>query len=260
MIILRKLNRYINGLLGVNIFIIWHTLCEIPYFIYTTLTYLFKKKPANFSLKITKLYPILTERSSSAGNIKSPYYFQDIWAARKIYKANPTRHIDIGSRIDGFISHLLVFRSVEVIDIRPLSSHIEGLSFTQSDATTLSSFNDNCIESLSSLHAAEHFGLGRYNDSIDPFAHEHFIHHIQRVLKPGGLCYFSVPIGKERLEFNAHRIFSPKTILSLFSDCSCLSFSYTDDSGKIFSDVAIPDTFTQHFFCGLFEFQKHKKI
>ena len=33
---------------------------------------------------------------------------------------NLKRHVDIGSRLDGFVAHVASFREIEVLDIRPL--------------------------------------------------------------------------------------------------------------------------------------------
>ena len=86
---------------------------------------------------------------------------------------------------------------------------------------------NNSLESLSSLHAVEHFGLGRYGDSIDPDACFKAMKAMQRVLKPEGILYFSVPIGKrEKLCFNAHRIFDPFTITDTFNELSLINFYY----------------------------------
>lgn len=115
-------------------------------------------------------YPIFSDKFAQAGDIGS-YFWQDLWAARKIYEKNPEQHYDIGSRVDGFISHLLSFRgNINLIDIRPLTRKVDGLNFIQSDATNLKNISDNSIESLSALCSLEHFGLGRYGDSIDPEA------------------------------------------------------------------------------------------
>jgi hypothetical protein len=81
--------------------------------------------------------------------------------SKKNYEIKPEKHIDIGSSIDGFISHLLVFMPrVDVVDIRALHSTVPELHFVQDDATHLTNFADCSLESISSLHAAEHFGLG----------------------------------------------------------------------------------------------------
>ncbi len=54
------------------------------------------------------------------------YFHQDLWAAKKIFKRRPMTHVDIGSRVDGFVAHLLVFMPVTAVDIRYLDSNIEG--------------------------------------------------------------------------------------------------------------------------------------
>ena len=53
----------------------------------------------------------------------------------------------------------------------------------------------------------------------------------ERVLRPGGKLYFSVPVGRERVEFNAHRVFAPRTVVSAFSKLALTSFSAVDDRG-----------------------------
>ena len=83
---------------------------------------------------------------------------------------------------------------VTVVDIRPLKSSVDGLTFVQDDATELARFPTGSVHSLSSLHAAEHFGLGRYSDPIDPDACFKFMKALERVLAPNGRLYFSVPV------------------------------------------------------------------
>jgi SAM-dependent methyltransferase len=207
-------------------------------------------------LSLGSSYPILDEYGASAGSASGHYFHMDIWAARKIYEAAPERHLDIGSRVDGFIAHLLCFREVEVIDIRPLESDIEGLHFIQSDATNLDNIPGGSVESLSCLHAAEHFGLGRYGDPVDPLAYQKLLQAIERVLMPGGRLYFAVPIGRERVEFNAHRVFDPRRIVAGFGNLELRSFAAVDDAGD-YIDSAKIDSFVQaDLACGLFEFRK----
>ena len=209
-----------------------------------------------FRLRLKDAFPILTERYESAGTAGGHYFHGDLWAARKIFQVRPPQHVDIGSRIDGFIAHLLTFMPATIVDIRPLTSDIDGLTYLQDDATALSTLQSDSIRSLSSLHVAEHFGLGRYADPIDPDACFKFMDSLQRVLAPGGRLYFSVPIGRERVEFNAHRVFSPSTILKRFSLLRLESFSFVDDKGALHLDtdpLALPDS---KFSCGLFEFTK----
>ena len=212
----------------------------------------------SFRFSARDAFPILTDMTAGAGTTGGHYFHQDLWAARKIFAARPSSHFDIGSRVDGFIAHLLVFMPVTVIDIRPLASDIAGLTFFQDDASELKNIADNSIASLSSLHAAEHFGLGRYTDPINPQACFQFMESLQRVLAPGGRLYFSVPVGRERVEFNAHRVFDPQTILRTFSALDLVSFSFVGDDGLLYEHTDPLQLPPSELACGLFEFTKRK--
>ncbi len=171
--------------------------------------------------------PIYTDKAAGAGSIGS-YFWQDLWAARKIYKESPAEHYDIGSRVDGFVAHLLTFMDhVNLIDIRPLDREVDGLEFIHADATDLRGIGDNCMESLSALCSLEHFGLGRYGDRIDPDACYKCFDAIGRKMKKGGNVYLSVPVGREHLEFNAHRIFYASTIMDHFPQFDLIEYSCT---------------------------------
>jgi hypothetical protein len=209
-----------------------------------------------FRATFRDIYPILHERQAGAGTVGGHYFHQDLWAAKKIFARRPHRHVDIGSRIDGFVAHLLVFMPVTLVDIRPVNSNLEGLIFVQDDATGLNTFGDSSVDSLSSLHAAEHFGLGRYSDPIDPTSCFRFMRSLQAVLAPAGRLYFSVPIGRERLEFNAHRVFAVKTILDSFQKLQLISFSMVGDDGHIYENIDPAAAPSSEYACGLFEFTK----
>ena len=95
---------------------------------------------------------------------------------------------------------------------RPLLADLDN--FDSKKGTILSMpFKDNSIPSLSCLHVAEHIGLGRYGDPLDPLGTKKTTKELSRVLVPNGNLYFSVPIGKPRLCFNAHRIHSTQQII-----------------------------------------------
>lgn len=178
----------------------------------------FRSMPGADALPWGRELPMLGEWRDASG-MPGAYFFQDRVVAQWILESKPERHIDVGSRIDGFIGHLSVFRRVEVLDIRPQPIAIPGVNFHQVDLTKL--LDDpwiECTDSLSCLHTIEHFGLGRYGDAIDPRGHLDGLQQIMRLLKPGGLMYLSTPIGRERVEFNAHRVFAPSTVLSWFAD------------------------------------------
>lgn len=222
--------------------------------------YEIENRSEKFKVKEESLF-ILDERSESAGKPLAHYFPQDIWAAQKIYHNNPLNHYDVGSSLNGFIAHLLVFREVNYIDIRPLDQNIPGLHYTQGDAVNLEkALGRNSIESLSSLSVMEHFGLGRYGDSIDPYAYIKAAKSMQSILKKEGHLYLSVPVGpKDKLVFNAHRIFQIKTVIDLFDQCSLADIAVASPTGAWFYQVDERDfKNVEEYSCGLFEFVKNK--
>lgn len=147
---------------------------------------------------------------SDSGSVGGHYFYQDLYVAQRIFQVSPRRHIDVGSRLDGFVAHVASFRPIEVIDIRPQKQKFPNMTFIQHDMMdTLPPELTECTDSLSCLHALEHFGLGRYGDRIDYDGYLVGLDNLYRMLEPDGRLYISVPIGIQRIEFNAHRIFSP---------------------------------------------------
>ncbi len=209
-----------------------------------------------FPLRLGNVEPILTDFTAQAGIARGHYFHQDLWAARRIFAQRPRHHIDIGSRIDGFVAHVLTFMPVTVVDIRALESNVEGLTFVRGDMCHLDSFPAGSIESLSCLHAIEHVGLGRYGDPVEPRGWHEAMRELVRVLAPGGRLYLGTPVGRERVCFNSQRIFSPRTILETLSDLHLVSFLAVDDDDRLVENAA-PDTFADaRNACGLFEFTK----
>jgi SAM-dependent methyltransferase len=135
---------------------------------------------------------------------------------------------------------------------------IEGLSFIRADGTNLSSFSNCSIDSISSLHAIEHFGLGRYGDEIDPLAWKKVLWEIQRVLRVGGHAYISVPVGRKRVEFNGGRVFDPAQIRENLPLLELVEFSLIDDHETMTQHVALEQAKDQIFACGLFHLTRRQ--
>lgn len=162
--------------------------------------------------------PCLHDRYEEGGTTKSEYFWQDLRVARWIFDANPNRHVDIGSRVDGFVAHVASFREIEVFDVRPITTVIPGIVFKQADLMrreSLPGAGKGYCDSLSCLHAIEHFGLGRYGDPINPEGYQRGIENMVTLLAPGGIFYLATPIGQQRVEFNANWIFDPRNIIQL---------------------------------------------
>jgi len=221
-----------------------------------------KQMRTNKDFFFGNFYPILFDKFDKSGIMSGHYFHQDLLVASKIFLNNPKRHIDIGSRIDGFVAHVASFRKIEIFDIRPVKSKIDNIVFTQADLTKLPDHMQECCDSLSSLHAIEHFGLGRYGDTIDINGHLKAIDNLHLMLKPDGIFYFSVPIGKQRINFNAHRVFSIKYLLHILDDKFIIkSFHYVDDKGDLFenailSEESVATNFSCDYGCGIFELIK----
>jgi hypothetical protein len=117
-------------------------------------------------------------------------------------------------------------------------------------------FKNDSVVSLSCLHVAEHIGLGRYGDPLDPLGTKKACKELARILAPAGNLYFSLPVGKPKLCFNAHRIHSPKQIIEYFSGLEIVNFCAIDDEGKFRKDVDMSAFENATYACGLFHFTK----
>ncbi len=211
---------------------------------------------------INVVEPILFEKTDYAGSANGHYFHQDLLVANLIHEASPQRHIDIGSRIDGFVAHVAAFRKVEVLDVRPLQGvgHA-NIEFKQMDLMRLDPALENACDSISCLHAIEHFGLGRYGDEINPDGHLTGFANMIKILKPGGRLYISFPIASESsVIFNKHRIFSPRDIFSWATpNCTLklLRFDYVDDAGNLHQHVNLnTQEINARYACGIYTFEK----
>ena len=211
--ILIRVHQVLAGQFGVDPLLLLHSLRGLPYFFRD-----WAKFRKGHSGRLT-LVPCLHDRYEEGGATKSEYFWQDLLVARRIHSASPERHVDVGSRVDGFVAHVASFREIEVFDVRPVTTEVPGVVFRQADLMDTDSIRlyagvrGGYCDSLSCLHAIEHFGLGRYGDPIDPKGYERGFANMAQLLKPGGTFYLSTPIGKERVEFNANWVFDPRTIV-----------------------------------------------
>jgi SAM-dependent methyltransferase len=198
------------------------------------------------------------DRFSPAGSVPVHYFLQDIWAARYVHDNKPERVVDVGSRLDGYIAHLLSFCPVTFVDIRPLDISVENLEFVSGNITDLP-FDDGSIPCLSSLHVIEHIGLGRYGDPVDPEGHRKAARELRRVLAPGGTLILGTPVGRERLCFDAHRIFHPETVRAMFEGLTLERFALIDDRGcGVVENATFEAAADCDYGCGLFVFRKAK--
>jgi SAM-dependent methyltransferase len=209
-------------------------------------------------INLFDLYPIVHDKTATT-HFDKHYFYQDIWAFQHIRAGSPQYHVDIGSRVDfvGFVSTIV--RKAIFVDIRPIQAQLPGLSQVQGNILSLP-FADVSIISLSCLHVAEHIGLGRYGDQLDPEGTEKACGELSRVLAPHGNLYFSLPVGKPRVCFNAHRVHSPSQILGYFKGLDLIEFAGVDDGGQFIRHADVGAFEKQSYACGLFHFRKPGKL
>ncbi|MBM3215771.1 class I SAM-dependent methyltransferase [Candidatus Poribacteria bacterium] len=146
------------------------------------------------------------------------YTYQDALAAERVLKLNPRYFVDVGSTVS-FVT--LVSRSVRciAIDARPTPFALHNLVYRQAEAQELP-FTDGSVPLLTSLHASEHFGLGRYGDTVDNMAFRKAVREYQRVVQIGGHLIISVPTQLEPTTlFNSMNLFTPELLQSHFPRC-----------------------------------------
>lgn len=237
---------------------------RISFYLHDRKVLIQQQKVSTIYFPLGKSYPILNERFSKSGTARGHYFHQDLLVARKIFVNQPVLHVDIGSRIDGFVAHVASFRKIKVFDIRPLPNMIHNISFIQADLMgTIDDSLINYSDSISCLHVLEHFGLGRYGDPVKFDGYLDGLSNIYKILKKEGKLYVSVPIGPQRIEFNAHRVFSTQYLLDYFIDGYRVdTFSYVNDKGDLHENISlenkseIKNNFGCNYGCGIFELTK----
>jgi SAM-dependent methyltransferase len=209
-----------------------------------------------------EMVPCLHDWYEEGGSARTEYFWQDLLVARKVFEGKPEKHVDIGSRVDGFVAHVASFREIEMLDVRPITPKIPGVTFKRDDLMKPLDGMDDYCDSLSCLHALEHFGLGRYGDPIDPKGFERGFANMARLLKKNGVFYLSVPIGMDRVEFNANRVFDPRLIVNLAvkNSLQLSALTVIGQGAKVLElapDTAwLTDLAAQHYALGIFTFVK----
>ena len=146
----------------------------------------------------------------------------------------------------------------------PEYKNTKYLLILEDDVELDKNFKDSSVKSLSCMHVIEHIGLGRfgrYGDNIDNEGDIKAINELKRVCDIGGSILFVVPVGEERIQFNAHRIYSFETIKKIFEEGFELKeFSLITDKNEYIENINIKDAKNlvekQRYGCGCFYFIK----
>lgn len=215
-------------------------------------------KDGRFPLKWENRYPCLNDRTGTTG-FDRHYVYHTAWASRVLAETGPKEHIDISSSLY-FVAIASAFVPIRFFDYRPADLHLTNLTSEPADLLSLP-FKDGSVDSLSCMHVVEHVGLGRYGDSLDPDGDLKAIAELKRVIAKGGSLLFVVPIGKPRLMFNAHRIYSFDQIITYFSNFELKEFALIPDraeEGGLLRHASKEQSDAQAYGCGCFWFKRRE--
>ncbi len=96
--------------------------------------------------------------------------------------------------------------SIDYNKIHSLYPHLTTLTVQEYDQNPIQ------FDFLLSISSFEHDGLGRYGDPLNPNGDKEAMEKAKKMLKPGGLLYLAVPIGKDYIIWNAHRVYGEKRL------------------------------------------------
>lgn len=209
---------------------------------------------ARFSLEWQDRHVCMNDRTATTA-FDRHYIYHPAWAARVLARTRPACHVDFSSSLH-FCSMLSAFVPVKFYDYRPAELDLSNLSSEAADLLALP-FDDQSIDSLSCMHVVEHVGLGRYGDPLDPDGDLKAIAELKRVLAPGGSLLFVVPVGKPKIMFNAHRIYSYEQVMRYFAGLHLQEFALIPDDpadGGLVYNAAPEMADAQSYGCGCFWF------
>ena len=186
-----------------------------PFITRSLITYRKNDTSKRFSTNLLDVYPCIKDKTVTTG-FDRHYVYHTAWAARAVREINPHFHVDISSSLY-FSSIVSAFIPVHFYDYRPAKLELSNLESKKGDLHALP-FADMSVASISCMHTIEHIGLGRYGDPIDADGDLKAIKELKRVTSKDGNLIIVVPVGKPKIEFNAHRIYSYKQITEAVID------------------------------------------
>lgn len=184
------------------------------------------------------------------------YIYHPAWALRVLKKIKPREHIDISSTLY-FPVMASAFFKVRYYDLRPAKVYLSNLKSEEANLMRLP-FKDQSVESLSCMHTIEHIGLGRYGDQLDIKGDLKALNELKRVLKKKGNLLLVVPVGKPKIFFNAHRIYSYDQIIKEFEGFKLMELAMIPDdaSNGMVINPSKRIVNAQRYACGCFWFKK----
>lgn len=217
---------------------------------------IFKKLNTRFDLRWKDRYMFLFDNTGATA-FDRHYVYHTAWMARKLQEANPKEHHDFSSYLY-FSTICSAFVPITFYDYRPAAVKLNGLSTRHEDLTCLT-LSSNSLTSISCMHVLEHIGLGRYGDPLDIDGDLKACRELVRVLSNSGDLYIVLPVGKPRIQFNAHRIYSfNQVVRTMFADLYLVDWALILEHGNMgLISRAEESAFDgERYGCGCFHFRK----
>lgn len=134
----------------------------------------------------------------------------------------------MGSNVPWYESILLAYDShpttIEYNQILNLDPRLEVLTVDQYEN------NKKQFDAILSISSFEHDGLGRYGDPIHPDGDLIAMEKAKGMLKEGGLLFLAVPVGRDCLVWNLHRIYGKIRLKALLKGWRIVEyFGFTNE-------------------------------
>ena len=238
---------------------LWSEECSIKNVVYDHTSKLSGQRKSSDDLQIDWVYLIQNQQVMK-------WFHQFIVCNPRLSETENYPCLDIGSQIE-FISSMASLANYVIVDpsIQPRGYDMDAeecrMRFVSLEAQDMHHFPDGVFSWVTSLHAIEHFGLGRYGDSIDIEGHIKGISNLIKMIIKGGTLYISFPIGaSDEVHFNAHRVFHPKSIFSyqeVKEKLELINFDYVDDKGDLHLQASVDSVDRKlKYGCGIYTFKR----
>jgi SAM-dependent methyltransferase len=196
----------------------------------------------------------IINESSDLYAVDYQYLLMGRWAFERVMRVSQSVVNDFGSEMS-FLTYLAALKKVVHYDIRKPDLEMWGMEYKKGDLTDIPE-DDNSLGLVTCLHVAEHIGLGRYGDKLDPDGFKKACKELARVLAPGGTLIFAVPVGKPKVVFNAHRVLSVVEVVKAFDGLKPQEYSAITTGGDFEEKASVRFLENEDYGCGLFRFTK----
>lgn len=146
-------------------------------------------------------------------NLEGDRYIEYSWIASHISPGTGyALEVGCGRGYLALIAARCGFR-VTAIDLTPVSwLYIHpNLNFIQTDLLDLN-ITPSSLDLIINCSTIEHIGLGRYGDKLNLNGDIEAMKLLRNLLKPGGIMLLTIPVGKDAVYRQLHRVYGPERL------------------------------------------------